>query len=256
MGYQKPIISDKWVKNRNVMTVFKDGIHYSLIENKSKTFGAWQTFKVHKSANNDTAFFFTNIYIAGNTNANDFKEIESLFETYKFERYLITGDMNAKNILWDSQCQTPNGNGTKLCNIIKQLDYTTVNNGEHTRISEFEGHSNSAIDLTIVSGSLLSGNITWKTHNDAMGSDHKPQLITMCNEDIINHFEPPLRVTYKTDQADPDKFKSCFTGCEENLKQLPTDIVDNYDEITQRIISHIVVAANDGVRTIKKPLIE
>ena len=92
------------------MTVFKEGVNYSLIENKSRPFAAWQTFKVHKSANNDTAFFFTNIYIAGNTNSNDFKEIEALFETYQFERYLITGDMNAKNRIFRTVLGPQRGN--------------------------------------------------------------------------------------------------------------------------------------------------
>ena len=75
-GFQKPIISEECVKNRNVMTVFREGIHYTILENISRSFAAWQTFKVHKSANNDTAFYFTNIYLAGNTNAKDFEEIE------------------------------------------------------------------------------------------------------------------------------------------------------------------------------------
>ena len=44
-GYQKPILSEKWEKNRSVMTFFKDGVNYSIIQNVVKPYGAWQVFK-------------------------------------------------------------------------------------------------------------------------------------------------------------------------------------------------------------------
>ena len=73
MGYQKPVISEHWFKNRNVMTVFKDGIAFKLISNIVKPFAAWQTFEVNKSNSTDTAFYFTSMYVGSDINTSNFK---------------------------------------------------------------------------------------------------------------------------------------------------------------------------------------
>ena len=66
----------------------------------------------------------------------------------------------------------PNRNETKLSNIIDKYVYITLNTDEHTRLAEVEGQLNSAVDLTIVSGSLLNNDLPWEMHNDAIGSNH------------------------------------------------------------------------------------
>ena len=186
------------------------------------------------------------MYVGSDINASNFKEIGSLFEKYQFESHIVSGDLNSKHAMWDNLCTASNGNGTKFANLFETLDYAVLNTGEHTRIAEVEGHTNSAIDLTVVSGTLFESNITWATYDDAMGSDHKPQVITNVNEEIVNNYEPPHRVIYKTDQADPTIFRSKFPGDNEQLKQLETDNVEDFDNLTKRIINHIITAANDG----------
>ena len=246
-SFQQPIISEHPIKDRNIMTFFKQGIHYLLVENTVKSFCTYQTFKILKSDDNDTAFFFTNIYIAGGISINDAIELEHIFEKYQYERHIITGDFNAKTKTWDKLCKEPNGNGTKILKIIDKFDYLPLNNGDPTRIAECQNHTNSAIDLTLVSASFYSNDITWGTHDDVMGSDHKPQIITLKNEPIKNKFEPSMKIVYKTDIADPNIFRSYFTGDGEELKPLPTDTKDNYSELTNRIINHITHAANKGI---------
>ena len=87
-----------------------------------------------------------------------------------------------------------------------------------------------------------------------MGYDHKPQVINMYNENIVNAYEPSLRVTYKTDQADPIQFRTCFAGDSHTLKQLSTDVANNFEELSKRIITHITDAADIGIPNNKKAI--
>ena len=251
-GYQKPVVSENWEKNRNVMTIFKEGVNYSLIQNISKPYGAWQTFKIHKGANDSTDLYLTNIYLAGDLKTEDFIEIQNHFEEYRYEKAIFTGDFNAKTRLWDKHCTMPNRNGFKIIGLINDLDLIVLNNGESTRIAESQGQKNSAIDLTLISASIPTRTAKWEAYSDALGSDHLPQIITLSNKCTKNDFSPSLKLRYKTDKADPEIFKSSFSGDCPELKQLPSDKPNDFDELTNRIINHITEAANKGVPNNKK----
>jgi len=152
----------------------------------------------------------------------------------------------------DRECTLPNRNGFKIITLVNDLDYTVINNGDSTRIAEVQGQKNSAIDLTLVSPRMPTTRLKWETFSDCLGSDHRPQIISLYNENIVNEFSPLSNIRYNTDKADPETFKAAFSGDCEDLKQLPTDKTNGYDELANRIIDHIIDAANKSVPNNKK----
>ena len=235
------------------MTFFKEGINFKTIENIVRPYGAWQTFKILKNTNIKDDFFITNIYLASDISSDDFKHIKLIFEEQQFKRAIFTGDFNAKTKLWDKECSLPNSNGFKIVNLINDLDYFALNNGDSTRIAETQGHKNSAIDLTLVTSNILTSNVNWKVHSDTLGSDHKPQIISL-DENVKNEFSPVLKVRYKTDQADPSTFQSSFAGDGPELDILPSDKENDFDELANRVTNHILDAANKGIPNNKKTI--
>lgn len=107
------------------------------------------------------------------------QEFNLMLENNKFiTNTIICGDINASSGLWNN-----NGNDDRLGKLISDQiiisPYAVLNDGSNTRMNLFN-NSESAIDISVVSLDLVN-NCVWKILEDSIGSDHKPILIQILN---------------------------------------------------------------------------
>jgi hypothetical protein len=87
--------------------------------------------------------------------------------------FVLTGDLNAHHPLWGSY--DTNSAGTKLVEILEDLELTVINDGRATYISPpIASH----LDVTAVSLDLLP-KCDWEVGSELMGSDHLPTFTTI-----------------------------------------------------------------------------
>ena len=82
--------------------------------------------------------------------------------------FMIMGDFNAQNLLWDSDKITDKGR--KIEDVTSHVNFCILNDGSNTYLHPGHGFY-SSIDLTIVDPSLLI-DFNWFVHDDLCGSDH------------------------------------------------------------------------------------
>ena len=113
-------------------------------------------------------FFLINIYVRGSTapEAISWEFLHDLSNAYS--DIIIAGDFNARHPTWDSAGTNPNGKG--LAEALPDLDLYLLNTGQPTRFAERPGDSDSCIDLTLHSGSLLN-KLQWQLGHH-VDSDH------------------------------------------------------------------------------------
>ena len=87
---------------------------------------------------------------------------------------LFVGDLNAHNTFWN--CNDTNADGAKLYNSILKNDIFLHNTDTITHI-DFKSNGTSNIDL-ICSTEDIAHNISYKIHDELLGSDHFPLYIT------------------------------------------------------------------------------
>ncbi len=87
-------------------------------------------------------------------------------------RVIISGDLNARSPMWGDTAH--NKNGKALEEALPGIHGVIINNDGPTRIAERAGDSDSCIDLTLVTPSVLL-QVHWKLL-PLMGSNHRPAI--------------------------------------------------------------------------------
>ena len=196
-------------QNRGLSIFVRKGIHYEEIESKSlDLLGQYQTIKLFdKNDVNKTSFYITNMYLKQKVKTERIL-LEDLLG--KYEKHIISGDANSFNPSWSpldsSSYAESEKRGDLIRDIIDDSEMSIINTGEITHISDTLGQRPSAIDLTIVTDNLLSKRVTWRVAENTLGSDHFPQIITL-NEQLVNDYNPPSQLRFKTDKADWEGYK-------------------------------------------------
>lgn len=114
-----------------------------------------------------------NIYIP-NSQLLEAESLQILLDQIP-QPYIITGDLNAHNILWGSK-HTDN-RGKIIERLINTNNLVILNTGANTRYNTQTGDS-SAIDLTLCTASLATCITSWQPNEYLYGSDHHPIEIT------------------------------------------------------------------------------
>ena len=99
---------------------------------------------------------------------NDF---ENLFHQLNTKNYIITGDFNAHDPLWDNSAR--DAKGKDLSHLINNYNLTILNDGTPTM-----ANFTTAPDLTLATPEM-SLHTTWNPINQSCGSDHLPILISL-----------------------------------------------------------------------------
>lgn len=103
------------------------------------------------------------------------------------DRWIILGDWNIHHPLWYTKINTHNIAQRQADTIIKS-NCIILNNGQLTRIPDRPNQNPSAVDIFLISPSLLA-EAHWAVGDDPLGSDHLPILIK------ITPVAPPLLET-------------------------------------------------------------
>ena len=111
---------------------------------------------------------------------------------------LLCGDFNARGSEWGNAITNPQG--TALENALDQTTLACLNNGSMTRFANQEGHTDSAIDLSLVSVAALD-DCTWSTM-PCHGSDHVPCLTLVRRRQSRVKRRVKRAFTYATDEDD------------------------------------------------------
>jgi exonuclease III len=91
--------------------------------------------------------------------------------------YIITGDLNARNEIWDANVTTNNRMGTIFEEIVNDKGLVILNTGEMTHYS-MAYNSLSAIDITVCTPDLAN-ELGWHVVSDLHNSDHYPTVTTV-----------------------------------------------------------------------------
>ena len=117
------------------------------------------------------------------------------------DNFLLVGDFNAHNPLWDSMCNNIDVNGVKVEQLVINANLCILNDGD---ISTYYSKSHgcfSSIDLTLCSSKIVD-RFEWSVLDDSYTSDHFPILIS-----CLGHRSDPPIACYNIDKADWDKYK-------------------------------------------------
>jgi hypothetical protein len=150
------------------------------------------------------------------------------------------GDFNAHAPFWD-RLRTQVSSNRFLQNIIDS-NLVLLNDGRITRIPDVFYHSPSAIDLSLVSPDLAV-NTDWEVHDDCLGSDHLPIIITV---NFVMHDQTDQRddkiPKFKYDCADWKKFQSHLEKY--NLEEIKHEDIDIF---YSNFIEAVLKAANQSI---------
>jgi len=126
-------------------------------------------------------------------------QLESILEKWR-GKIIWCGDFNAHSKVWGEK---EDFNGEILEEILDEKELVCLNDGSGTRINLSKGIE-TAIDLTLVSQSLV-GISSWEVNKEStIGSDHFPIYIEIGIERSVQKEERVTR--WKFEEADWDKF--------------------------------------------------
>jgi ribonuclease HI len=115
--------------------------------------------------------------------------------------YIITGDVNAHNNIWDPGAQNNNRMGTILENFVNDKGLVILNTGEMTHYS-MAYNSLSAIDLTVCTADLAT-ELGWYVVGDLHNSDHYPTVTSVATTKTST----TLRRRWRMDTAKWPKYR-------------------------------------------------
>lgn len=137
--------------------------------------------------------------------------------------FLLLGDFNAHNTLW--QCQRNNRRGKVLEDILwANTSLILLNSGEPTHLNSASGET-SIIDLAIVSISITD-NIYFSTLDDTFNSDHYPFLILF--QDSLNKGQNFYKHNFKN--TNWDSYNELFS-----LQNDTDDAIEAYQSFTDEL---------------------
>ena len=151
------------------------------------------------------------------------------------EDFLLVGDFNAHNPLWDSSITDCDTNGSRLEQVVLNHNLCILNDGDiSTYYSKTHG-SFSSIDLSICSANIVD-RFEWNVLDDLYSSDHYPILIT-----TLGHSPTPVIQRFNTKKADWDRYRFFSNHIS------PFNELQNHDETTEFITNFITKAAEKSM---------
>ena len=149
------------------------------------------------------------------------------------ESWIVVGDFNVRNKLWEDHCPLPSHQGAhRLINSINNSNLLLLNDGSKTRYPHRHTDTASAIDLTLASPNLLL-NQQWYPHSDCLLSDHKPITIQLCVPIEQNNSNIPAKKNY--DKANWTLFQSILSKFSTN-SLYDQNLETHYNNIRQAIL--------------------
>ena len=151
------------------------------------------------------------------------------------EDFLLIGDFNAHNPIWDSFCKEADSDGNKIEQFINNNNLCILNDGEvSTYLSRSHG-SFSSIDLCICSANITD-RFEWNVLDDPYTSDHFPILIS-----CLGHSPMSTIARYNIEKADWDQYKI-------NTSQIPPfSPLRDHNETTVFLTDFIINAADKTI---------
>lgn len=156
---------------------------------------------------------------------------------------LIMGDFNSRHRMWDLSKKDDYAYDQRSNEIIEFLNnnnFSILNDGSPTRISSIDGHSNSAIDLTIIHSSL-STKFEWNVANRMYGSDHLPTMLANTDK-TLNHQNSS---TWNFNSTNWNKFNQI---CDLNIDFLSLSTSDEIDEFFQKKIEFALEVSTNKIK--------
>ena len=151
------------------------------------------------------------------------------------DAFLLVGDFNAHNPLWDSLCNEADTAGNKIEHMVDNHNLSILNDGDvSTYFSKSHG-SFSSIDLSICSSNIID-KFEWNVLDDPYTSDHFPILIS-----VLENNPTPNIPRYRLDKADWDQYTF-------RTRQIPPfNQLQDYNEIATLLTNFIIDAADKSV---------
>ena len=178
-GYQEPIYNRL---GHGQVILVADGIKYSSLDLQR-----WSSDNLHLvgvEIYNQPLRYIVNVYACNNSMLQeDWLVLDDMQEALP-GKMLICGDFNARGSEWGNTITNPQGialeDALDSCNLI------CLNDGSVTRLAQREGDSDSAIDLALVTPSIVPSS-SWFAMG-SLGSDHLP-----CGVHVRRHSERQAR---------------------------------------------------------------
>ena len=157
---------------------------------------------------------------------------------------IVTGDFNSYNPIWSINLDRPKDKLGELLEIIMiENQYVNMNTGQHTYQRNNGGTS--CLDLTFCSNNI-SNKCHWTTHNNTLGSDHIPTIITYNKP--IDKDDTTIK-SWILNKADWESFnittgKIFSKNTQINFNPITKQTISNQ---TQSITNNIIKAANSTI---------
>lgn len=242
-GYHNPIRVDKGGGSRGIATLIRDDINYELVKKGVEKWGEFITVKLVNEKENPLTI--TNVYVHNGVKTKDINFIDFLIDIEE-NNHLITGDFNGHNTIWGSR--NTDSRGRHIGEKMIELGLECLNTGEITRVSQCRKEGNTTPDVSIMTMTNDIENITWRTENNSLGSDHLPQVITM-ERNYSKQYDPPTLLRYKTNKANWPKYNTQIGRQDwENI------VTDNNTETLDRIDKQIQEVAKSTIPNNSKQL--
>ena len=151
------------------------------------------------------------------------------------EDFLLVGDFNAHNPIWNSNITENDTNGSKIENFITNHNLCILNDGDiSTYYSKAHG-TFSSIDLSICSANIVD-RFEWNVLDDLYSSDHFPIMITTLEDTPTQSVQ-----RFNTNKADWDMYKF-YTG-----QISPFNHLQDHDETTEILTNFITKSAEKSM---------
>ena len=117
------------------------------------------------------------------------------------EDFLLVGDFNAHNPIWNSYCLDSDTDGSIIEQTMINFNLCLLNDGEISTFYSKAHGTYSSVDLTICSSNIVD-KFDWNVLDDLYSSDHFPVLIT-----VLGHTPAPPIERFNTNKADWSRYK-------------------------------------------------
>ena len=181
----------------------KEGVEYSLCASPAPNNIAYlHSCAVRVKFHANLAMQFVSVYLPKGPNEFNTEWLRSLQDTH--EKILVAGDFNAHAPFWDKECTSVSSN--RFVENVVDSSLCLLNDGSITRIPDIATHKPSALDLSFISPVLVPS-CKWATHDDTLGSDHLPIIITINEKPELADQQRDKLPKYNYRQADWETFK-------------------------------------------------
>ncbi len=151
--------------------------------------------------------------------------------------YLVTGDFNVRDSIWDRGWES---SSPAIASQFNDSNFIMLNDGSLTHIPDRSDQRPSAIDLTFAS-SDIAGGMGWEVGVDPLSSDHLPITTTMVFSADTGCPTPVIKYNYEL--ADWGRFRSVLGSAVIDVGQADPE------DVNSRIVSSILEAARVAIPT-------